>query len=1087
MPDFKQHDVTDCGAACLAYVFHRHGLAMSLSAIRQCTGTNRGGTTALGLVDTAKACGFEAKGIRCKFEDLLAVTLPGIAHVLTDGGRQHYVVVCAIGKKFMRIMDPAVGRVEKWSLDRFRACWTNVFLILVPSLNFVPSQRRDGAWPRLLALLRPQRPVLVQAFVGAVLATILSLAGAVYIQKIIDNVIVDGNRNLLRLMSLGMLVILAVRVLLGYFQSVLMLRSAQRIDAGLILGYYRHLVRLPQSFFDTMRVGEITSRVRDAVAVRDFLNGTILSLVLNPLILLTALAAMFAYSWRLALFSLALIPLNLAIYLVSDWLNRRYQREIMERSADFDSQVVESLHAMSVVRSCGLEEEMSFRSETRLVRVLKRVWSAANAGFLVGGAGTLVTQAYSVGLLWIGAGLVLDSRLTAGELMSCNALAGYITGPVVGLLGMNASIRTATTATERLYEILDLEREKDEGAADLVLEGPFDLVMERVNFRYPGRTATLKDLSLRLESGTITALVGKSGCGKSTILSLLQRHYLPESGRIFLGGVDLQYVRLAALRGKVAYVPQKIDLLAGPILENIAPSEVQPDMVRVVELCRKVGILEFIESLPRGFQAPITENGANLSGGQKQRLAIVRALYADAPVVLMDEPSSALDAESEDMLMATLKAMRARGKLVLLAVHNRRLLSLCDHMVEMEEGRITAIRTPEPGEDDRVTLVFPAAGEVGAEPAGPGLVDADATAETRALFLNLREQAGKGILFGQTDANVMGIREDGQGWFLEEDRCDLQLVTGKRPAVYGFDIGELKNGWMNACGYLAPKIREAHAQGGVITVAWHPENLVTGGGHGTGCAVADLLPGAPAHKLLCHRLDLIADNLGNLQDAQGRSIPIIFRAWHQQNGEQFWWGRSRCTPGEYVRLFRFTVTYLRDVRRIRNFLHAFVVGESDQPFAQLLERYPGDEWIDIVGLDWFGDDSTAKRAQLLRLAAEVVRFAEAHGKVAGLTEVGYDGGKAGRGLAHCAGADWLREGLVAPLLAHPVACRLAFLCFWRNEAYRPTIYNLPPPGTAHAACLAKLAEEPGLVFGDRMGGIYQREPKASPETAECVT
>lgn len=1083
MPDFKQHDVTDCGAACLAYVFHRHGLALSLSAIRQQAGTNRGGTTALGLVDTAKNCGFEAKGIRCKFDDLRSVTLPGIAHVLTDGGRQHYVVVCSIGKKTMRVMDPAVGRVEKWPLERFRACWTNVFLILAPALDFVPSRRKEGAWSRLLTLLRPQKPVLVQAFVGAVLGTILSLAGAVYIQKIIDNVIVDGNRNLLRLLGLGMLAILGVRVLLGYFQSVLMLRSAQRIDAGLILGYYRHLVRLPQSFFDTMRVGEITSRVRDAVAVREFLNGTILNLVLNPLILVTALAAMFAYSWKLALFSLALLPANLVIYLVSDWLNRRYQREIMERSADFDSQLVESLHAMSVVRSCGLEEEMSFRSETRLVRLLKRVWAAANAGFLVGGAGSLVTQAYSIGLLWIGAGLVLDSQLTPGELMSCNALAGYITGPVVGLLGMNASIRTATTATERLYEILDLEREKDEGPADLPLDGPFELVMERVNFRYPGRVATLKDVSLRLANGTITALVGKSGCGKSTILALLQRLYLPENGRIFLGGVDLQYVRLAALRRRVAYVPQKIDLLAGSVLDNIAPNEAQPDMPRVVELCRKVGILEFIESLPRGFQTLINENGANLSGGQKQRLAIVRALYADAPVVLMDEPSSALDAESEDMLMAALKAMRARGKLVLLAVHNRRLLALCDRIVEMDDGRIAAIRTPEPDATGHVTLVFPTHSPAVPAPAPLGLVDEAATAETRALFLRLRDRTAGGILVGQTDANIMGVGEDGRGWFLEEDRCDLQQVTGRGPAVYGFDIGDLQKGWMPSCGYLAPRIRAAHARGGMITVVWHPENLMTGQGHRDGCAVADLLPGAPAHRVLCHRLDLIADNLGNLTDAQGRSIPIVFRAWHQQNGEHFWWSRSRCTVDEYVRLFRFTVTYLRDVRLVRNFLHAYVPGAWEPDLPNLLERYPGDEWVDLVGLDWFGDDSAVRRAELLRLTAGLVNFAEERGKAMALTELGYDNGQGGRGLAFCPDPHWLRNGLFGPLLAHPVARRIAFACFWRNEAYNPAVYNLPPPGTAHAGCLAELADEPGLVFGDTSLAAEIRPDAAVPADA----
>jgi ATP-binding cassette, subfamily C, bacteriocin exporter len=1077
MRDFKQHDVTDCGAACLAFIFYRYGLNMSISSIRQRTGTNTSGTTALGLVETAKECGFESKGIRCKFDDLRSVTHPGIAHVITEGGRQHYVVVCSIGKKTMKVMDPAVGRVEKWTNDKFRALWTNVFIVLAPSISFEPSKKKDGAWYRLIALLKPQKHVLTQAFVGVILGTILSLSTAIYIQKIVDNVIVDGNRNMLQLLGIAMIVILVIRILLGYLQSVLMLRSAQKIDAGLILGYYRHLMRLPQSFFDTMRVGEITSRVRDAVAVRDFLNGTILNLIINPLILIVALAAMFTYSWKLALYSIALIPAYVVIYLVSDWLNRRYQREIMERSADFDSQLVESLHAMSVVRSCGMEEEMSFRSETRLVRLLKRVWSAANTGFLVGSSGSFLTQAYSIGLLWIGASLVLDSRLTAGELMSCNALAGYITGPIIAIIGMNASIRTATTATDRLYEILDLEIEKDEGSGELEPEKEFDLVMENVNFRYPGRLATLKDVSLRFQSGKITALVGKSGCGKSTILSILQRHYTPDSGGILIGGVNIQYIKLASLRKNIAFVPQRIDLLAGSVLENLAPNETHPDMPRVIELCKRVGILEFIESLPRGFQTLITENGTNLSGGQKQRLAIVRALYTNAPIVMMDEPSSALDTASEDMLMDALQSMRKQGKLVILAVHNRRLLSLCDVMVELNDGQVISVREPDHTRVDN------------GKPSHNGVVHSDAdnmsdnslketvdsmlTPETSALFQNLRARSAGGVLFGHDHANVMGIDEDGHGWFAQEGRCDVFAVTGKMPAVYGFDLGSFKNGWSPAYDYVVPKIREAYARGGVIVVSWFPDNLITGNNCAGGCAVEEVLPGSCAHKELRNCLDLIANNLGNLKDAQGRSIPIIFQCWHKQNEESFWWGCSRCTVEEYNRLFRFTVTYLREVHHVRNFLYAFSPGNHSSDFRHLMERYPGDELVDVLSLECECDESVEGQQRLLRLTREMVLYAESHGKVPALTHVGYDNGQNGKGLAFCMNNQWLKEYLINPIKQHPVACRIAYIMFADNMAYNPTIYRLPYPSSSHAECLAKLAEDPYLVFGDRVAQIYK--------------
>ena len=691
MPNFKQHDITDCGPACLSYVLHWHGLNMPIAKIRQIAGTSQSGTTALGLVETAESCGCEAKGLRCKVEDLNALPLPAIAHIVTSKGLQHFVVICNVGKKSLRVMDPAIGKVEIWSMESFCADWTNVVIVLSPTQDFKLSDKKERPWLRLMSLLRPHRHVVFQALVGVVLGTLLSLSSAIYIQKIVDNVIIDGNRNLLHLLGVSMLIILLIRVVLGYLQSILILRCAQKIDAGLILGYYRHVLALPQSFFDTMRVGEIISRVRDARAIRSFLTGTVLELIINPMILVFALAAMFAYSWQLAVFSLVLIPANLLVYLASDWINRRYQREIMEHSADFDSQVVESLHSVSVVRSCGLETEMSFKTESRLIRLLRKMWIASRSGLIVGSSGSLITQAFSVGLLWLGASLVMGSHLTAGELMSCNALAGYITGPIVAIIRMNTSLRAATTSADRLYEILDLELEEDNGTTELHLESQFELNFESVDFHYPGRVKTLSDVSFTCSSSQITALVGPSGCGKSTILSLIQRHYNPTEGKINLSGQNIQYLRLQSLRSVITHVPQRIDLIAGTVLENPAPGDPTPNMPRIIELCKQIGIFEFVESLPRGFYTYINENGANLSGGQRQRIAVVRALYSDAKVILLDEPSSALDAASEKMLINTLLQMKADGTMVILAIHNRSLLSMCDQLIEIENGEIRSM------------------------------------------------------------------------------------------------------------------------------------------------------------------------------------------------------------------------------------------------------------------------------------------------------------------------------------------------------------------------------------------------------------
>jgi ATP-binding cassette subfamily B protein len=688
---FKQRDLTDCGAACFAFVCDHYRLRLPLAQLRRELGTSQTGTTAASLVHAAKRLGFTAKGVKGPVSALPTVPLPAIAHCLVEQKLMHYVVLVQWTPKFARVMDPATGRPEKWSHDKFAATWTGVLILLAPGDEFQARDRTISPWLRLWTLLAPHRGLLLQAFLGAVVSTLLGLGMSVYVQKIVDAVIPDGNRALLNLLGVVMLALLGFRLVLGWYQSVLSLRLAQRIDAALILAYYRHLMRLPQPFFDTMRVGEITSRVGDAVKIRSFLNTSLLSLVLNPLILLFSLGAMFFWSWKLALLSLALLPANGIIYWLANRLNRDGQRRIMERSADFDAQLVESLHAQPVLRRFRLEEFSLLRTEVRLVRLLRAGWQVA-LGFVGSNtAVTLVTQAYSIGLLWVGAGLVLDTGLSPGQLMSCYTLAGYLTGPVAALIGLNAAIQETLIATDRLFELMDLELEKDQGTIEFGSQHAGDVRFEGVGFRHAGRAATLRDVTLVLPRGRITALVGESGCGKSTLLSLVQRLYEPDSGRIFIGDRDVRYFRLASLRRQLAVVAQQTHLLSGTVLENLAPGDSEPDLERLLRLCREVGVLEFIEKLPQGFLTHLTENGANLSGGQRQRLALVRALYLDAPILLLDEPSSALDAQSEAVLLATLRRLRDEGRTIVIAAHSPAVLTIADQVVTLAMGAVVSV------------------------------------------------------------------------------------------------------------------------------------------------------------------------------------------------------------------------------------------------------------------------------------------------------------------------------------------------------------------------------------------------------------
>lgn len=690
MSRHQQRDLSDCGPACFAFICDHHRLRLSRAVLRRELETDQVGTTAASLVRVATRLGFSAKGVKGPAEALPTVPLPAIAHCVVNGRLQHYVVLVEWRAKSARVMDPAVGRVESWSHDRFKAGWTGVLVLLAPGADFQPGDHTVSPGRRLWRLVQPHRATMIQAFVGAVATTLLGLGMSVYVQQIVDQVIPDGNPQLLNLLGAAMLVIVGCKLLLGWCQSLLSLRMAQQIDAALILAYYRHLLRLPQPFFDTMRVGEITSRVADAVKIRQFLNQTLLNLLLNPLIVAFSLGMMFLWSAKLALLSLALVPANALLYAGVNRLNREYQRRLMERAADFDAQLVESLNAQRVIRNHQLEEFSALKTEMRLVRLLKTTWRAALGGLAGGTAATLLTQVYLIGLLWLGAGLVLGADLTPGQLMSCYTLAGYLTAPITALIGLNSSIQEALIAADRLFELLDLAVEKDQGTIEFRAAEAAEIRFENVEFKHAGRAATLRDVSLVAPAGKITVLCGESGSGKSTLLALVQRLYLPQAGRIFLGGHDLSYHRLEHLRRNLAVLSQQPQLLSGTILENLAPGNFSPDLRRLLPLCAEIGILEFIEKLPQGFFTPLAENGAGLSGGQRQRLALVRVLFADAPVLLLDEPSSALDADAEELLAAALQRLRREGRTIVVATHAARLVALADRVVTLADGRVVA-------------------------------------------------------------------------------------------------------------------------------------------------------------------------------------------------------------------------------------------------------------------------------------------------------------------------------------------------------------------------------------------------------------
>lgn len=684
----KQRDISDCGAACLASVAAYYHLQLPVARIRQYAGTDRKGTNVLGVIEAAQKLGFQAKGVKGPLEALNNIPKPAIAHVVVNGLLQHFVVVYRVTAKQVVVMDPIDGLYHHLSHEDFKKTWTSVLVLLMPDEDFKTGNEKISHLQRFWYLLRPHRSVLTQSLFGAVIYTVLGLSTSIYVQKIVDNVLVEGNRNLLNLLGVIMLVILLLQLFVGNLKSIFAVKTGQQLDAQLILGYYKHLLELPQQFFDTMRVGEITSRIGDAVKIRVFINDVALTLVVNVFIVVFSFALMFTYYWKLALIMLGIIPVYLLIYQVSNRVNKKLQRKLMEDNAELGSQLVESLNSVATIKRFGLEEYANMRTEHRFIRLLKTIYHSTISNLYIGSAANVVTSGFVIALLWIGSVFVINRELSPGELLSFYALVGYFTGPAMGLITANKSMQDALIAADRLFEIMDLEQEETAQKVELQPGMIGNIVFNNVTFSYGSRVPVFRHFNLEVQKGRITAIVGESGSGKSTLMALLQNIYPLKEGTIAIGHTDIRYIQHESLRRLVSVVPQQIDLFAGPITANIAVGEFEPDMQQVLRISQQLGILEFIEKLPDGFNTLLGEHGVNLSGGQRQRIAIARALYRHPEILILDEATSSLDPVSDLYVQNAMQELRDAGKTVIVIAHRLSTVVNADQIVVLQDGAL---------------------------------------------------------------------------------------------------------------------------------------------------------------------------------------------------------------------------------------------------------------------------------------------------------------------------------------------------------------------------------------------------------------
>lgn len=688
----KQHDTTDCGAACLATISKQYGLKIPVTKIREVAGTDKQGTNALGMIKAAEQLGFNAKGVKGDHEAFFTdFPLPAVAHVIIDGTLLHYVVIHSIKEDEVVIADPAKG-IVKYTPEEFFKLWTGVLIIMTPDTKFEKGDETVGIFKRFFGLLKPQKKLIINIFFASLLYTILGILGAFYFKFLLDDIIPYSLERTLVVVSIGIVFLTIFKVLINAFRSHLLIYLSQKIDIPLILGYYNHVLDLPVNFFGTRKVGEIISRFMDASKIREAISGATLTIMIDTLMAIAG--GIILYMYNSMLFGIAVVMVVLYAILVFAFNKpiRDINRKQMEENSQLTSYLVESLNGIETIKAYNSERASKLKTESRFVKLLKTIFKK---GMIENLRSSLTVFVGTVGvnvILWVGAYNIIQGKMTVGQLLVFNSLLAYFVDPVKNLINLQPMLQTAIVASDRLGEILDLEIEKSElehkKIAPEHLTG--DIKIKDLDFRYGTRELVLKDISINVKQGERIALVGESGSGKSTLVKLLMNFYKPDKGEILFDDNNIDDIQLSSLRNRIAYVPQETFLFSGTIQENLEMGNEGVKLEEIIQASKMAKAHDFINELPLRYNTRLEENGSNLSGGQRQRLSLARAIIKKPDILILDEATSSLDSITEKAIERTINEVSEDITSIIIA-HRLSTIMRCDMIYVMDKGSIVEV------------------------------------------------------------------------------------------------------------------------------------------------------------------------------------------------------------------------------------------------------------------------------------------------------------------------------------------------------------------------------------------------------------
>ncbi len=691
----SQFDSSDCGAACLAMIASFFRKKLSIAEIRVFSGTDTEGTNLQGFIDAANKYGLRARAVKGDKNSIsINLPVPFIVHMNIQRNEDtcidHYVVVKKIRKKKIEIWDPdPLYKKQKLTYDKFFESWTGYAVFFEPKADFVNTDTKENLLLKFIPVFLPHTKTLVFSFLASLMLLAFGIISSFYYKYIFDEVIYSKAAFSLHTLTAGILLVIIIQGFVGTVRSILLSHFSYKTDLQLNFSYISHIFSLPLSFFETRKSGEVLSRLGDLDKIKQTISSAAISGIMDVVMLVVSGPILFSINARLFGISIAAVLIASAVSVIYAKIYRSYYSKSMSQNADVQSYLYESLDGVTTVKALNAEEIVNIEYEKKKMTAVATGWTLNRYGISQGLIGGLISGISEILIYWIGCSAIISNTMSIGTLIAFNSLLGYFTWPLFRLINIQNQVQEALVAAERVGEILELKKEKDDSIQYMKpekIEG--NIKFEDVTFAYGSRRPVYEHLNLEIPAGSWTAFVGPSGSGKSTFVKLILKFYEANEGRVFLDGNDIRDIDTSYLRSKIGYVPQDIFLFSGTVRENIALHNPDASLEDIIEAAKKAGAHEFIEKLPKRYETVLGEHGGGLSGGERQRLALARALLGNPSLIILDEATSSLDTVSEMEIHKVIRQLKNEKISVILIAHRLTTVTGCDRIFVMKDGKI---------------------------------------------------------------------------------------------------------------------------------------------------------------------------------------------------------------------------------------------------------------------------------------------------------------------------------------------------------------------------------------------------------------